>query len=507
MFLLEKLKKTFLKQPSQQPLNVTPNKIQSDLTNTDDYLVYRSFFDSEYNNLTGALNSAQVYKQAEKIDLYRKIAEYPEVSDAIDEIVDEICYTQDLEEFLKIECDTDNKQLDNAIVESFEEILKLMNIDKNIYDLIRQIYIDGQGNILCEYHEGKLVNLKYIDPKYLTFDFEKGVYKYVDEYNSLYLTRVMQNGQQRNYRKTTTDAEIINEYNIDEVVHIDFGKIDNKEGLILSYLERAIKPANMLKTLEDLLIPLRFSRSISRRVFNVDVSDLPTSKAEMAMKKIQEQFKYKKFLNTETGEVTNQQHITGMVEDYWFANRNGQKGTSVDTIDETGNLGELGDIMYFYKKLYRSLGIPTNRISTSDEDKNFDYDSSQITKEDFKFYLFINRLRKIYIDMFVNILKRHVITKGIMSEDEFNQYQDKIKIFFVGENYYLERMKLANFEKRLNIYSSARDYSGTLFSVEYLYKNIFKFDDDEIKEMMTEIQKEKKNPLFKHLYEDPMEFQ
>ena len=463
MFLLEKLKKTFLKQPSQQPLNVSPNKIQSDLTNTDDYLVYRSFFDSEYNNLTGALNSAQVYKQAEKIDLYRKIAEYPEVSDAIDEIVDEICYTQDLEEFLKIECDTDNKQLDNAIVESFEEILKLMNIDKNIYDLIRQIYIDGQGNILCEYHEGKLVNLKYIDPKYLTFDFE--------------------------------------------VVHIDFGKIDNKEGLILSYLERAIKPANMLKTLEDLLIPLRFSRSISRRVFNVDVSDLPTSKAEMAMKKIQEQFKYKKFLNTETGEVTNQQHITGMVEDYWFANRNGQKGTSVDTIDETGNLGELGDIMYFYKKLYRSLGIPTNRISTSDEDKNFDYDSSQITKEDFKFYLFINRLRKIYIDMFVNILKRHVITKGIMSEDEFNQYQDKIKIFFVGENYYLERMKLANFEKRLNIYSSARDYSGTLFSVEYLYKNIFKFDDDEIKEMMTEIQKEKKNPLFKHLYEEPMDFQ
>ena len=290
-------------------------------------------------------------------------------------------------------------------------------------------------------------------------------------------------------------------------MHIDFGKIDNKEGLILSYLERAIKPANMLKTLEDLLIPLRFSRSISRRVFNVDVSDLPTSKAEMAMKKIQEQFKYKKFLNTETGEVTNQQHITGMVEDYWFANRNGQKGTSVDTIDETGNLGELGDIMYFYKKLYRSLGIPTNRISTSDEDKNFDYDSSQITKEDFKFYLFINRLRKIYIDMFVNILKRHVITKGIMSEDEFNQYQDKIKIFFVGENYYLERMKLANFEKRLNIYSSARDYSGTLFSVEYLYRNIFKFDDDEIKEMMTEIQKEKKNPLFKHLYEEPMDFQ
>lgn len=295
MFLLEKLKKTFLKQPSQQSLNVSPNKIQSDLTNTDDYLVYRSFFDSEYNNLTGALNSAQVYKQAEKIDLYRKIAEYPEVSDAIDEIVDEICYTQDLEEFLKIECDTDNKQLDNAIVESFEEILKLMNIDKNIYDLIRQIYIDGQGNILCEYHEGKLVNLKYIDPKYLTFDFEKGVYKYVDEYNSLYLTRVMQNGQQRNYRKTTTDAEIINEYNIDEVVHIDFGKIDNKEGLILSYLERAIKPANMLKTLEDLLIPLRFSRSISRRVFNVDVSDLPTSKAEMAMKKFKNNLNIRNF--------------------------------------------------------------------------------------------------------------------------------------------------------------------------------------------------------------------
>ena len=232
-----------------------------------------------------------------------------------------------------------------------------MNIKKNLFSIVKKSYIDGQIKIHLGYDEKKktIETIKQIDPCMLSYNIETEQYKYIQDRSSLY----------------NNPIDIV--YSKEEIVHGDFGLYDN--GLILSYLEYAIKPANMLKTLEDLLIPLRFSRSISRRVFNVDVGDLPNKRSAEVMNEMQMKFKYKKFYNTETGEVTNQQHITSMVEDYWFANRSGGKGTQVDTLDETGNLGELGDILYFYKKLYKSMKIPSSRISMdSDSDGVFNYE-------------------------------------------------------------------------------------------------------------------------------------
>lgn len=491
MFLTELLKKPFLKQPEDYNINVHPKKVQKDLTSDDDFINYRAFFDVDALYQNGILNTEYVYKQAEKIDTYRRIAGYPEVADAIEEIINEITYTPELGDYVNIECENESKEINKAIEKAFEKILKLLNTDKNFYEIIRQSYIDGQLNVHVTYEEnGGIEKLTYIDPRFLIFDYNEKIYRYVDDATMISFS-------------TDTQKEWL-KYNIEEVCHTDFGIRDNNTGIILSPLEKSIKTANQLKTLEDLLIPLRFSRSVSRRVFNVDVSDLPSQKAEQAMRKIQEQFKYKKFYNADTGEVSNQQHITSMVEDYWFANRNGQKGTTVETIDESGNLGELGDIKYFYKKLYRSLGIPSNRIPDTEGDQSFDYDSTTITREDIKFFLYINRLRTAYIRFFFDLLKRELVSTKVMKEEEFKQIKDTIKIFFLGENIYLERLKLNNFNKRIEVYSSARDYSGSLFPVSYLYTEIFKMSEDEIKDLMIQIQKEKKNPLFKHLYDEQM---
>jgi len=259
----------------------------------------------------------------------------------------------------------------------------------------------------------------------------------------------------------------------------------------------------MLKTLEDLLVPMRFSRSISRRIFNVDISDLPNKRGSEVMREHQTKFKYKKFFNNESGEVSNQQHITSMVEDYWFANRSGGKGTTVDTLDETGNLGELNDILYFSKKLYRSLKIPVSRISNNPEtDQSWSFDETRTTKEDMKFFMFISRLRLVYSSMFKSILKREIISCGIMNEEEWNSIEQDIQIQFVQENKFIEKMKLEAFISKMGIYTNIQEHQGKLFAVETILQEIFKMSNDEIKDEFKKIKKEEKDPLFANFYKE-----
>jgi hypothetical protein len=221
------------------------------------------------------------------------------------------------------------------------------------------------------------------------------------------------------------------------------------------------------------------------------------------MNEMQMKFKYKKFYNTETGEVTNQQHITSMVEDYWFANRSGGKGTQVETLDETGNLGELGDIIYFYKKLYKSMKIPSSRISMdSDSDGVFNYESTETSKEDLKFFMFISRLRIVYSEVLKEILKRECIYSGVIKDiKEWESIEDDIDVFFTNDNTFIEKMNLENFIKRVDIFNNLSEHQGKLFPVEKILKDIFKMDDEEIKNNFNAIEKEKKNPLYKKFYE------
>lgn len=495
--LINELVKNFLKQPDKTELDkdssvVSQKNTLIDLTN-DMYPNTGAFFDSEQyqGGLFGKSEISDIiFKQKDKIMKYRQLAMTPDVTDALDEITNEIIFSFDDNMPIQIDVDEENDKLVKVLTEKFEKINKLINVKRNLFQIVKRSYIDGQIIMHCAYDKNTkngIKSVKMIEPCMLYFDTKDNTYKYMSEDKSVIL---------RHDDKTS--------YSIEELVREDFGLYDGK--INLGYLEYAIKPANILKTLEDLLIPLRFSRSISRRVFNVDIGDLPAKRGAEVMRDYQGKFKYKKFYNNETGEVSNQQHITSMVEDYWFANRSGGKGTTVDVLDESGNLGELDDILYFAKKLYRAMKIPSNRIDINPEgDKDFGYDETKTTKEDLKFFMFISRIRQVYSSLFKEILKREVISSGVMSEQEWNDKEDFIAISFVNENKFIEKMKLDNFMNKIEIYATAAEHQGKLFSVNTVLKDIFRFTDEQIEDEFKKIQKEEKDPLYSKFYNNDQE--
>lgn len=495
--ILNEVVKGFLK-PNKEKEKSSEVEKDNVLINPDDsvYPNTGSFFDTDTNHfMNGSPLSDIISKQKNKIMKYRQLAMQPDVADAIDDIINEIIFTYDDNFPLMIDINEENERLIQAITEKFERIMKLMNVKRNMFQITKSAYIDGQIIAHCAYDKNStkkgIQSIKIIEPCGLYLDPKSLTFKYMQDDNTL--------------RSHGIYAQEKQEYSIEEIVREDFGLYDNK--INLSYLEYAIKPANMLKTLEDLLVPLRFSRSISRRVFNVDIGDLPVKRGEEVMKEYQGKFKYKKFYNNETGEVSNQQHITSMVEDYWFANRSGGKGTTVDVLDESGNLGELGDILYFARKLYKSLKIPNSRIPYDNEaDHEFDYETTRTSKDDLKFFMFISRVRQMYSSFFKEILKREIIASKIMTDKEWKEKEDLIKINFVNENSFIERMNLENFLKKLDIYSTAQEYQGKLFSVETILKDVFKFTDEEIREEFKKIQKEEKDPLFANFYKEEDDF-
>lgn len=450
------------------------------------------FFDSQAESNSGLFGKSAIsetlFKQKDKLQKYRELAMSPDVIDGIDEIVNEVIFSFDDTLPIKIEMNEENDKLVDAVSESFQKIAKMMALKKNMYNIVKNGYVDGQLVMHTPYDKGStkagIKSIKMIEPMMLYYDKVDEKYKYMSK--------------EKNILGNLTSED---QYDIEEIVIEDFGLKDGKVNL--SYLEYAIKPANMLKTLEDLLVPLRFSRSISRRVFNVDIGDLPSKRGAEVMNEHQSKFKYKKFYNNTTGEVTNQQHITSMVEDYWFANRSGGKGTTVDVMDETGNLGELNDILYFSKKLYRAMKIPSNRINSNpDADSEFDYDSTRVSKEDVKFFMFISRVRQVYSSMFKELLRREVISTQIMTPSEWEEKEEDIRIIFINENQFIEQMKLSNFMQKLDIYSTAAEYQGKLFSVEKILKDIFRLSEDEIKDELKAIEKESKDKLYANFYKE-----
>lgn len=488
---LNEIVKSFLKQPErndQESSSVRKDNTLLDMSN--DLYPTGSFFDTDNvsSNLFRDYDVTDIlFKQKEKIMKYRQLELSTDISDAIDEIVNEIIFVYDDKMPLRIDIEEENENLIKAITEKFEKIMKLMNIKRNLFQIVKRGYIDGQLIGHCAFDKNNTKNgiksIKLIEPSMFYFDIKDNCFKYLID-NKSFINHQLENSQ----------------YSIEEIVREDFGLYDNK--IILSYLEYAIKPANILKTLEDLLIPMRFSRSISRRVFNVDIGDLPNKRGNEVMQEYQAKFKYKKFYNNETGEVSNQQHITSMVEDYWFSNRSGGKGTTVDVLDESGNLGELGDILYFNRKVYKAMRIPNSRINTDpDSDHDFDYESTRVSKDDMKFFMFISRLRQIYSSFFKEILKREILACNIMTEQEWEDRENSISISFVNENQFIQKLKLENFMRQFEIFSSTQESHGKLFSIRKILKDIFKFSDEEIENELKEIQKEEKNKLFSKFYQ------
>lgn len=492
-FLTEKVRSFFKPHKSKKMSStVNPKNVINNLSDENGFLRLTDFFDYQeenpFVNYTDITQEELVLKQMMKIKNYRACAMQPEVSNAIDIIANEIIFAY--EGFpLKLNVSIDNDALIEAMQKAFDKIVTLGNFDKNLFEVVKKAYIDGQLVIHCQYDKSSskkgIQKLRQIEPCGLYFDYKERIWKYIENSpNAIYFNQ-MENET----------------YSPEEIVRMDFGLYEDN-WLCLSYLEYSTKLANMLKSLEDMLIPLRFSRSISRRVFKVDVGKLPHKQAEEYMKKIQEKFKYKKFYNNETGEISNQQHITSMVEDYWFSNRGGDRGVEVDTIDESANLGELDDILYLNRKLYRSMHIPMSHLNIdTDADHDFSIDATETTQEDLQFMCFISRLRKVYAQLFKDLLKREVVSTKIMTEEEWNRYNNDITVDFTNENLFIEKMKVQLLNDKIEAWESIKEIGGTVMPFKELMKRTFGLTENQIQENLDAIEEEKKSGKFNIFYE------
>jgi hypothetical protein len=337
--------------------------------------------------------------------------------------------------------------------------------------------------------------IKILEPIDLYFDKDQRVWKYSKQNPEQFLYNIQDN----NYDQ---------EYTTDELIHVDFGlysKITLGHGLRgtinLGYLENVFKPANQLTTLENMLVPMRYSRSVSRRMFNIDVADLPPKKAKELMNQIRNEFKYKKAYDTETGTIKNMQSTQPLVEDYWMSNRTGNKGTTVDIMDERGGAMDLEDIIYSSKKLFTAMKIPVNRNPYADEDGGpFSFDTQDTTNQDMQFYLHVDRLRIPVIQLFKEMLRREIIITGIMSQDEWDKYKDTITINFASKSIFLENMEKDLFLKAIDNYTQFKDEVGVIVSIETALEKTFGWTNEQVQEEMEKIKEERNNPLYSAVY-------
>ena len=512
--LYESLKKTFLpKQNDQKSLSdydTDPLVISQSFSKnfSDEIAPTIGFFDGDDKNYDRShkdLMMSSLAEQRRYIETFRDIATHPDVSAAISEIINEIVFTTGNESVVKINF-SDSKMTEGTkkmLSEAFDDMMKLLKFDMNAYALISQWFIDGQLNIQAVYDNS---------------NFDKGITKlnilspidlYFDKVNQEWLYMIEETDQFTGF-VSQTKSEI--RFKVDEVFKVDSGIYREPsykktrmgtEKLILSELHTAIKPANQLKTVEDMLIPMRFSRSISRRVFNVDVGDLNPQRAEQAIDQIKNKFKYKKFYDIEKGTISNQNHVTTLVEDYWFPNRSGGRGTTVDTLDETGNLGELGDVMYFKKKLYTALQIPMSRVNNEIEGSNaeFDFNATSVQRDEVKFFAYIQRLRTKFLQIFEELMYRHLIIQGKITNQEWNEVYDNFSLYFSKENTFIQNLESEMFGKKIEAYNNVSDLIGKIFSVEFTLKNILKMSDDDMKQMSEQIEAEKKDPKYSAFYQ------
>jgi len=435
--------------------------------------------------------------EVELISRYREMAMQPEIESAIDDIVNEAIVQDDDGNTTQIVLD-DLKQpekIKKAIKEEFQTILRLLNYKKMAQDVFRRYYVDGRlyYHVIIDKDDptAGIKELRYIDPRKIrkvremkkTKDERTGVelMKTVNEYY-IYNDKVV-SGSSTNYGPVGTRITV------DSVVSIVSGLMDSRRAVVLSYLHKAIKPLNQLRMIEDATVIYRISRAPERRIFYIDVGNLPKLKAEQYLRDIMVKYKNKLVYDANTGEVRDDRKFLSMMEDFWLPRREGGKGTEITTLPGGQNLGELEDVKYFQKKLYGALSVPVSRLETN---QSFSLGrSSEITRDELKFAKFVDRLRNKFSELFDQALRIQCIFKGICTAEEWDMFKENIHYDFIKDNNFSELKEAELMTNRLSLLASVDPYTGRYFSQQWIQQNVLRLTDDEIKEMQTQIDKEK----------------
>jgi hypothetical protein len=484
---------------TQKSKNVVSPVPQNNEDGVDHYLT--SGFFGSYVDIEG------VYKtEFDLIKRYREMSLHPEVDSAIEDIINEAIVSDSNDSPVEIELSNLNASdgIKSKIREEFKNILRLLDFDKKCHEICRNWYIDGR----LYYH--KMIDMKnphlgiqelrYIDSlkiKYVRHqkkekkdniitsrkeDINK-TFPDIEEY-FIYNPKSFTSGTGLNNTDMSAGIKMAK----DSIAYCNSGLIDRNKNIVLSYLNKAIKSLNQLRMIEDSLVIYRLSRAPERRIFYIDVGNLPKTKAEQYLRDVMTRYRNKLVYDATTGEIRDDKKFMSMLEDYWLPRREGGRGTEITTLPGGQNLGEITDIEYFRKKLYRSLNVPPSRM---DGEGGFNLGrSSEILRDELKFTKFVGRLRKRFANLFNDLLKTQLILKNIITLEDWEIISEHIQYDFLYDNHFSELKDAELMTERLNLAATAEPYIGKYFSQNYVRNKILRQTDQEIIDQDIIIEKE-----------------
>lgn len=425
-----------------------------------------------------------VKSENDLIHRYREISKYADCDNAIEDIVNEAIVFDDDCQAVNIVLDKLklSQSIKSKITDEFENVLNMLKFQEKGHDIFRTWYIDGR----LYYHvmideknvSNGIVELRPIDPrkirriKNIIKDRTKTgaeVIKSIEEYY-LFNDKGIIDDSARGVKLT-----------LDSVIYVPSGIYDPNSGTVLSNLHKAIKPVNQLKMIEDAVVIYRISRAPERRIFYIDVGNLPKIKAEQYVNDIMNRFRNKIVYDAATGEVRDDRKHMSMLEDFWMPRREGGKGTEITTLPGGANLGQIEDIQYFQNKVYQSLNVPISRMK-SDEGFNLGR-STEITRDEVKFSKFINRLRNKFSSLFLDTLRIQLIAKGVINPDDWDDIKNYIKFHFLKDNYFTQLKENEIIQGQLSTLQTIDQFVGKYYSAEWVKKNVLKMKEDDIREI------------------------
>ena len=428
---------------------------------------------------------------------YREIALHPECDMAIEDIVNEAIVSNENQQSVQLDLRNlnYNDSIKKAIRDSFREVLDLLNFDTKGHDIFRRWYVDGRvyyHKIIDKESPRKgITELRYIDPRKIKkvrevrknrVDGMPGSFAMTDKYQEFFLFN------ERGIHPTATSNAGGLQIATDAIAYCPSGLIDQTANIVLSYLHKAIKPVNQLRMIEDAVVIYRIARAPERRIFYIDVGNLPKIKAEQYLRDVMARYRNKLVYDASTGEIRDDRNYMSMLEDFWLPRREGGRGTEISTLPGGQNLGEIADIEYFQKKLYRSLNVPISRLESG---TGFNMGrAAEISRDELKFTKFVGRLRKKFTTLFSDLLKTQLILKGIIAPEEWDSISQRIYYNFLQDGFFAELKNSEIMRERVSLARELESYVGKYFSNKYIRTKVLKQNEQEIEENDNEIANE-----------------
>jgi len=447
---------------------------------------YGSFVDFDGN----------IRNEAELIRRYREVSLVPECDSAIEDIINE-CITSDSADRI-VSLDLRDVKLSDGIKKKIQDefayILSLMKFNQNSHEIFRKWYVDGRiylhKVVNSSREKAGIVDLRIIDP--LKIKKVRNVEKEKDKKGVEKITKIEEYFifNDKGFDKTGSAGEGATlKIAPESVTYATSGLLDYTKNVVIGYLHKALKTANQLSMMEDALVIYRISRAPERRIFYIDVGNLPKAKAEQYLADVMNKYRNKLVYNAQTGEIKDDRKHMSMMEDFWLPRREGGRGTEISTLPGGQNLSEIEDIEYFKKKLYQSLNVPRSRMEA---DNGFNMGrASEISRDELKFNKFTNRLQKKFARVFIDVLKTQLVLKEIVSAEEFDTIKDFMQFDYATDNHFTELKDAEIMRERLDTLSQAQEYIGKYFSHEYVRKYILRQTEDEIIVLNKQIETEK----------------